>query len=495
MSHSRRPSLQPLRSATRTSTEISRRHLLAGTAATLGLAGLGAAAGCSGGPGDTSTPSPNITWWDHFLPLAALEKKTFAAFTAKGGPEVAYTTYNPNDQGKALQLAFQSKQMPDVFTLAGVNTSPNALREAGWFAPLADAATITAGLPKGSVIEGVTSFEGKLYSFPTSSFRQYDTLPWANADLLDQAGLEPSTATQSWDQFRDRVRTAAQKTGKAGLLLPLAFTARMATFVDQLAQTAGFPGANGVEHATGEYHYDHEAYVQAIEFLRSFQTDKLLLPASSTLDARAGRARWTAGEAVFFFDGPYNVGVCRSDFPTFLDKLSVGQIPTRDGADPVITNPPVGGTFWNSATSTHLDDISDLLALFVTDDYRKGQAEAMDAAPIDLDIVADSDAHPTYKQACAWYAAHAYLGPSAVARKPEVSAVIAATKAVQPDLGTIVQGVMSGDVDDLPGTLKTLSDSLTKARDAAITAKGGGTVTAADWAFPDWQRGVDYVAG
>lgn len=161
----------------------------------------------------------------------------------------------------------------------------------------------------------------------------------------------------------------------------------------------------------------------------------------------------------------------------------------------MITNPPVGGTFWSSATSTHLPQVSALLALFVTDAYRTGQAEAMDAAPIDLEIVATSTAHPTYKQCCAWYAEHSYLGPSAVARKPEVSAVLAAMKAVEPDLGTIVQGVMSGDVEDLRGTLKKLSDDLTARRDAAIAAKGAGTVTAADWAFPDWKRGTDYTAG
>jgi len=471
---------------------VSRRTLLAGgTAVAATAAGL---SGCSDGSSSGSpTTSAAITWWDQFLPLAALEKKTFAAFTAAGGPPVEYTTYNPNDQGKALQLAFQSKQMPDVFSLAGVNSSPNALKASNWFAPLADATKITAALPAGSVVEGITSFDGKLYSFPTSSFRQYDTLPWANGDLLDQAGLEPSTTTQTWDQFRENVRIAQQKTGKAGLLLPLSFTARMATFVDHLAQTAGFAGSNGLEHATGEYRYDHDAYVQAIEFLLSFKTDKLLLPASSTLDARAGRARWTAGEAVYFFDGPYNAGVCSSDFPDFLERLTVGQIPTPDGADPVITNAPVGGTFWSSATSGHLEDVSALLALFVTDDYRKGQAEAMDAAPIDLDIVAGSKAHPTYKQCCAWYAEHGYLGPSAVARKPEVATVLAAMKPVQPDLGTVVQGAMSGDVSDLRGTLKKLTDGLSAARDTAIATKGGGTVSAADWAFPDWQRGTDYA--
>lgn len=476
---------------------FSRRRLLAAAGATGALAALaacGSESDAAGGnaQGSTSSNGP-LTWWDQFLPLEALQKKTFAAYKSKGGVSVKYTVYNPNDQGKALQLAFQSKQMPDVFTLAGVNTPPSALHQANWFAPLSDADPIVKRLPKGSIIEGLNSFDGKVYSWPQNSFRQYDTLPWANNSLLDKAGIEPSTDNQSWDQFRKTVRTAQQKSGKAGLILPINFPDRMALFVEQLAQVAGFPGYGGIELATGAYHYDHDAYVQAVEYLKSFQTDKVLLAASSTLDARSGRLRWLAGDSVFFFDGPYNVGVIKTTSPKFLDQLSVGQIPTPNAEDPVLTSGPAGGTYWISAASSgRAGQINKLLELFVSDDYRKGQAEAMDAAPIDLDSVASSAAHPTYKQCCAWYGQHGFLGPSPVAKNPAVAAVTAASKPVEPDLGTIVQGVMSGDVTDIRGTLKTYSDQLSRSRDTAIRTTGGGKVSVSDWAAPDWRRGADY---
>lgn len=476
---------------------FSRRRLLAAAGATGALAALGACGSERDAAGGSATnsakPTGPLTWWDQFLPLEALQKKTFAEYKSKGGVAVKYTVYNPNDQGKALQLAFQSKQMPDVFTLAGVNTPPSALEQANWFAPLADADPIVKSLPKGSIIEGLNSFGGKVYSWPQSSFRQYDTLPWGNKALLDKADIEPSTDNQSWDQFRKTVRTAQQKSGKAGLILPINFPARMSVFAEQLAQVAGFPGYGGIELATGAYRYDHDAYVHAIEYMKSFQTDKVLLAASSTLDARSGRLRWLAGDSVFFFDGPYNVGVIKTSEPKFLDQLTVWQIPTPNAEEPVITSGPAGGTYWISAGSAgRADQINKLLELFVSDEYRKGQAEAMDAAPIDLASVASSDAHSTYKQVCGWYAKYGYLGPSPIAKKAEVADVIAASKSVEPDLGTIVQGVMSGDVTDIRGTLKTYSDQLSKSRDAAIKAKGGGKVSVSDWAAPDWKRGTDY---
>jgi multiple sugar transport system substrate-binding protein len=476
---------------------INRRQLLAASGATGALALLGSCGDPSEAGGPTQPkPSGPLKWWDQFLPLESLHQQTFDTFAGSGGTKVEYTVYNPNEQGQALQLAFQSKQMPDVFTLAGVNSPVSALRQANWFSPLANPDPIVSRLPEGSIIEGLNSFEGKVYSWPQNSFRQYDTLPWANKELLDRAGIDPSaeatTQLQSWDAFRETVRTAQAKSGKPGLVLPIAFAPRMEVFVEQLAQVAGFPGFEGIELASGAYRYDHDAYVQAMEYLKSFQTDKLLLPASSTLDARDARLRWMAGEAVFFMDGPYNLGVIKGAKKEFLDQVTLWQIPTPNAEEPVITKGPATGTFWTSAGSGRTDVLGKLFELFVADEYRKGQAEAMDAAPIDLESVQASEAHPLYKQCCSWYASYGFLGPSAVARNIAVAGVTASAKPVEPDLAAIMQGVMSGDVEDIRGTLKTYSDALEQNRELAIKAKGNGKVSVDDWAFGDWQRGTDY---
>lgn len=121
-----------------------------------------------------------------------------------------------------------------------------------------------------------------------------------------------------------------------------------------------------------------------MEFLRSFATDKVMLGASTNLDARTGRARWVSGDAVYFFDGPYCAGVCKTDFAKFMPELTVSQMPTQDGAAPTVTSGPSGGDLWISGASEQIDQVSKLLTMFTSDDFRKHQPDYMDAAPLDL---------------------------------------------------------------------------------------------------------------
>lgn len=460
----------------------------------------------SGGPSNANKPSSGsgggkreaagFAWWDQFNPLAKQEKQIFADFHQQGGPKVNYTVYNPNDQGKALQLAYSSHQMPDVFSLAGVSVPPSQLLQQGWFAPIADSEPIKKAYPTGALIEGLHIFDGKLYSFPIFGFRQYTTLPWFNKDLARKAGVDPSNPPKSWDQLRAAARQL-KKAGSYGLTLPLTFPPRMETFVTELAEVAGFPGESsqsGLDLTTGEYRFHDDTFVQAIEFLQSFKTDGTLFPASTSLDARSGRARWVANGSGWFFDGSWNVGVIAGDFNSFMPKLGVGPIPTPNGDDPVLTNSSIGGTFWISKQSTQVDAASHLLRSFVGTSFWTGMAKSMDQPPYDESVVANSAAAPVYKQAVGYYHDQVFQGPS-IESKPGVSAVEAVMKPVTPGLGEIVQGVFSGQVKDVKSALQKLSDATMAARQTAIKTTAKTTkVSADDWAYPNWQKGTDYRA-
>ena len=466
------------------------------------MAGVATLAGCTATPGPgpgaggSSGGGGTLTWWDQFNPLQDLQRATFDRFTESGGPAVDYTVYNPNDQGKALQLAFSSQQLPDVFSLAGVGVPPSVLLKQGWFSPLSAAEELKAALPAGSVIDGIHIFDGELYSFPIFSFRQYESLNWYNKSIIEKAGLDPDDPPKSWDDYRASAKKV-QDSGTAGLLLPLKFTDRMAQFVLELAQTAGFPGSReggttGIDLTTGEYRFHDDAFVDAIDFLLSFQKDGTLFQASTSLDARAGRARWAAGASGHFFDGSYCAGVVAGDFAPFLDQLAVGPIPTPDGKEVVLTRAPSGGTFWVSGQSEQVDEASKLLQAFPGVEYQQSLAVAMDQAPLDLDSVAGSDAHATYKQAVELFKKQVFLGPTPQAKNPFVTVVEGAMAEVKPGLGDIIQGAFSGQVSDVRGALKQLSDATSATRDAAVKAKGDGKVSAEDWAFPSWKRGTDF---
>lgn len=489
---------------------LSRRQLLRGAGFLAGgivLAGCNTAPSTGGGGGPQGGPATRagsrtggtggtgpLQWWDQFNPLADLHNETFARFD---GAEVEYTVYNPAEMSQALQLAFSSQQLPDVFSLGALEVPPAVLLAQGWFSLLAWDDSVADSLPEGTLIEGVHILDGQLISFPIFSHQQYECLNWFNRSLVEQADLDPDDPPTSWDDFRSAARAVQEANdGVSGVILPLQLPPRMAAFVLELAQTAGYPGTreggvNGVDLTTGEYVFHTQPFLDAMEFLLSLQQDGLLFPASTSLDARAGRARWAANGSGYIFDGPYNVGVIAGDSPDFLPQLGVGPIPTPDGNTPVLTRPPTGGTFYVSGQSDQTDVASALLELFVSEEYQSGLAAAMDQPPVNIDSVADSDAHPTYKQCVDFFREQVFLGPTPAARNAQVSEVLGAMAPVEPGLGAIVQGAFSGQVTDIEGALRQLSDAMTAARDAAIAQVGGGA-SVDDFVFENWEQGTDF---
>ncbi|SDS33416.1 extracellular solute-binding protein [Actinopolymorpha singaporensis] len=482
---------------------VNRRKFLAASGgALLGAAGLGA---CNTAPSTTERSSGSsggggggrgrtLRWWDHFQPRADLHEKIFAEFEKSTGVHVEYTVYNPNKQGQALQLAFSSKQMPDVFTTAGLGVPAARLRKQGWFAPIDLDEKALAAIPKSAFLEGFTHYGGKLYSLPLVSFRQYTTLTWFNTDLMKKAGADPARDVTTWDGVRKTARAIKRTGGGAyGWIAPLQFAPRMGEHVEDLAQAAG--GVGSVDPRTGEYTYGSDAFVHAIEFLASMKRDGVLFPASSSLDARTARARWTTGIAGVFFDGPWNVGVVNDGFKQFLDKLDVAPVPVAEaGRAPVLYSAPKAGDFWLSASSEVAGKASELLGRFATEDVMLREAEQMDAMPVDLGLVDKANVHPTFKQAAEFYRRQVRLAPSPVARNAAVSDVIAEMKPIDPNLGTLVQGALGGQVKDIRKALTEYAGKLTaeRARAIKVVAGKGAEVSEDDWKFDDWKPGEDY---
>lgn len=486
--------------------ELTRREclrLLGMAAGGLPLARFGSsrAFGSLGGNHPAGTQAV-IKWWDQFQPLAPLERKTFAAWEkTHRNAKVDYTVYDPNHQGQALQVAYNSKQMPDVFTLAGINVPPAQLHKDGWFAPLQfDKATL-ARLPKGTLIDGVTGFQNKLYSLPLYSPRQYATLTWYNKGLLKKAGHK--SAPKSWDDFR-RAASAVQKQGGTvyGWICDVGFTDRLQVHVEDLAQAAGAPaegnvGTNGaIDPRTGSYVYDSDPYVNAVEFLVSLKKDGLLFPGSQTLDARTARVRWADGSACFFWDGSWNIGVVAQSMKTFADQVGVGPIPTPNGKAPVLYG-STGGTFWLSGSSHLQAECSNLLEALTKPQYYVGIAEGMDQPPLDLAAVQKAKVHPTYKQAISLFQSQVKLAPNPAARNPAVMDAVAAMPDVTPPLGAVIQGILSGQVTNVRQALRSFNDKVTAARDTGLkkATAAGSKVSVDDFIFHNWKPGQDYGGG
>lgn len=479
-------------------TDLTRRGLFKGLGA-LGMAGMATALGaCGTGPRSSNQRSPNgpFRWWDHNLNLQAAQKRNFGLFEKETGVKVEYTNYPPPKLGPALQLAKQSNQLPDVHSLAGLKLPPSALIKDGWFRPLGLSDEVLGRLPKGTLVDGVHVFDGKVYTVPIFSSRQYWGCTWFNKEMLAAAGVEPPG---TYDEFRAALRAVRKSAGDDtyGLILALGQTDRMAEIIHSLAQPAGFEGFNGTLFKTGEAMYHHEAYLTVIEFLLSLRKDGLVHPSSQTLIDKDARVKWAAGAAGFFLDGPWNPGSVKVDAPSFLDKVDVAPMLVPDPATKRVAYRTLqGGVFWLSKGTAHADKAPKLLRHLTDEQYYIDIASALAQPPLDLSVIEKADVVEPWARLVKWYGEQVYLAPNPIVANPQIDKVNSEAKPVEPDFGQIVAGAFSGDVTDVKQALTELSAKSNAARDQSISKakQKGAEVDAGDFAFPNWQPGKDFTS-
>jgi len=475
---------------------LDRRTLLGGVLASSAVAMVG----CGPTPQDPNegTPSAGLTWWDQFLPTKEVEQEIFTDFAARpDGVPVEYSVYDPTKMGQAIQLARQSNQMPDIFTLAGTGVPAITLWQEGWFRPIdLDEAVVTA-LPEGYLLPGITVFDDQVYGLPAAGLRKNDSLNWFNAEMFTRAGLDPAAPPQTYDEFRAAARAITDATEAVGWIAPLQFTQRIAGQVHQLAEAAGSPSIGGVDIRTGEVVVASEHYLAVLEWWRAMVQDQVLFPASSNLNARTARARWAAGAAGMFLDGQYCIGVVAQEFGGFTDKVAVGPVPIPEvGTEVAINHSPnsPGNTLFVSAGCDDPESASALLSTFATKETQRRMVSGMSFPPLYPDVVADADAHPTFKRALELFDGGDHLAPDPVVRNPEVAKVSAETRDIDPGLGEIVAAALTGNLGNPKQALTKLADQLTAERERAVdkVRSDGVDVEMDDWAFPNWERGVDY---
>lgn len=441
-----------------------------------------------------------LQWWDHYAPLEGLLQEIFDAYSAETpNVTVEHTLYNLPELGQSLQLAFNSDQAPDVHAIASLMVPTARLVDEGWFTPIEGYVSegFLQRFPEATLLDGVHRFDGELYSFPLFSFRSHSTTTWFNRMLVEEAGVDPEVGPVTWDEFRQTAASITENGGGQvfGWIQAIGLPERLGTQVIELAQMAGSPGE--IDWLTGEYMYHTEPFLQAIEFLTSMEDDGSLFPASTTLDARTARARFSTGTAGLNFDGPWSIGVIVNDYPEFADQVNAGQIPVPDLNNPgYVTRGPVGGDFWISSQSEHPEIGAAILEGFNTPEFYVRLAERMDQPPLDLGAVEEADVHPAYQNALAAFEGTVRLAPVPEARNSDVSEVLSRMTDIRPNLGEIVQGVFSGDTADIATALQDYSDELTVARDRAIAAAQdeGFEVSVDDWVFSNWELGTDYTS-
>ncbi|MBF8189451.1 extracellular solute-binding protein [Nonomuraea sp. K274] len=481
---------------------MTRRALIGGTGAGA-LAALLTA--CTGG-GQMSRQSAaggsgSLQWWDQFRPLTKmLQNDLFAPYmSGHQGVKIERRQMDAPDLGQALQVARRSNQMPDVHSLAGLGgISPAALVSEGWFQPIGKLADV-AGSPVGEMLyDGVHRFDGEIYSFPPFSGRWHDAVPWFNTALVKGAGVDPEEEPATWDGLREVARriTRGNDSGAYGIVVPSKDTEYLQFLVHRLAMAAGAPGPGAIDWKTGDYVYDSQEYVEAIEFLVALQTDKVVHPASPSMGARDARARWAAGQAGVYLWGAWFVGGLLVDEPEAVERgVGVWHIPCPEKTRNFVYNPPQPGTFWVSSQSKQAKTAADVMLQMTTPEFQAKLAAAMDQPPALAEVVAEADVHAAYKQCVANFQDDVRIGPLPEVGTPGVWQVLAEMRDIHPNLGDIVQSVLTGSTTDIAGELRRYNEKLTAERERAIkvvSEEKGVQVGLDAWVFANWDPKADY---
>lgn len=481
---------------------LTRRSLL-GIAAAVG-AGTGLAA-CTGGgqssekaAGQVGGDSGSIAWWDQYRPLTALFTKDIFANYMQGhsGVKITRREMEAPDLGQALQLAKRSNQLPDVFSIAGLDSAAAALVDEKWFQPIGELADV-AGSPVAEYLyDGIHRYDGKIYTFPVFSGRVHDAIPWTNTELLKAADVDPDTSPATWDDLRSTAKTLTKKTpdDAYGLVIPTKDPSYLAALVTRLAQTAGAAGS--IDWHSGEYAFTGQPFVDAIEYLLALQSDKSVHPSSPSMGPRDARARFAAGQAAVYPWGAWIIGGLNVDEPEAVKRgIGVWHVPTPQTKRNFVYSGPAGGPFWVASSSQHAKLAADVMLQLSTVEVQKKLAETMDVPPVLLDQVAASDAHPTYKKNVTFMQDDVRIAPAPEVGSPAVAQVLASMRDVHPDLGEITQTALTDKKADYRKALKKLTDAMTKERDRACAevTKKGNKITADAWAFGNWDRTADYT--
>jgi multiple sugar transport system substrate-binding protein len=437
-----------------------------------------------------------IRVWDHFEPLKKAHENILAELKKKY-PHVTFehTIYNPATMPEALQLAYKSGQLPDITTnITGVPA--RRLIEQKWYVPIEQYVNVKEKkLVADNLFEGLTVFDGKVYTVPIFNRRWTVATPWYNKDLMKEVGIDPEKELVTWEDILKAARLITEKGGgqKFGMVVPIKFTSRMAHIVDDLAMAAGAPGS--IDWRTGKYQYDTEPYVKVIQYLLRFKEEGSLFPASISIDARNARARWAAGGIGMFIDGPWNIGSLVNAYPEAVPFCDVAWVPVPSKEMPgrVYVSPPFG-EFWLTSHSKHPETAAQFFVGLTSDSYYMDLARGQDQPPLDMSTVEKADVHYSYKKVNAMYAKKVLFQPVPEIRNPAVADIITEMKEVHPNMGEIIQGVLSGAITDIRGALKQYNEEITAERDRAIEAvkAKGKEVGIEDWIFPNWDPSKDY---
>lgn len=348
------------------------------------LATVGALAGCtSSGDGDnadgklelrvaTFPPGADAAAYEAF----AAQEKQFE----KEHPDIDIIGVEYEWEGPTFAVQLAGGSLPDVFTVPF--TDSKTLLENGQLTDVTDAIEKLGYTDKFNpiILDGVTGSDGKIYGFPRQA---YAAALHYNRDLFEQAGLDPDSPPETWDQIREAAKKITDATGKAGY-------AQMAinnTGGWQLtSQTVARGGRTQTDAGDGsaESTIDNDATKAALQFLHDVKWEDNAFGSKVDLDWGTINQEFAAGNIGMYTSGSDIYTALVRDFGMDSEIYGMTVVP-MEGNDPGTLG---GGDI--AVISPTVDDATKDAAVTWIDWYYMQKLMDKDAAVLDAKTLNES---------------------------------------------------------------------------------------------------------
>ncbi|MBB3114447.1 multiple sugar transport system substrate-binding protein [Paenibacillus phyllosphaerae] len=248
-----------------------------------------------------------------------------------------------DNYNQAVEVAFASKQAPDIFRSGDFQTFVSK----GYYAQL-DSLLSQEFLAKfdGLLVEDIYSKDGHVYTLPNSG--QFWRLIY-NADLMEKAGYaEPPKTLDEMVDAANKITEQGKSAGVYGFASNFkngsGFT-RPAFASGSLSSATSHEGYN---YQTGEF--DFGMYRDIASAMRQIKEDGSMIPGAESLDIDPLRAQFAQGKIGMYVNHSSEPAVYASQFPTDI-RWASALVPTKDGQMNGVTWVNAGGYLGISAQS------------------------------------------------------------------------------------------------------------------------------------------------
>ena len=478
---------------------LDRRTFLRGALVTAGVAAVGGSlAGCVVAP---APATGTVGFWDWYVTQASWVDNEIALFQkANPGLTIEKTTQVTDKYPELAALAQRSDSLPEVLMIPKAPTIQEQVA-AGWYLPLDDYITDEwkSRFPEGVFVEGINTFDGKVYTAPFAGIAPSVQL-YVHNEIFRTAGLTNSDGSvkvpATWDDVTKAAAAIKSKIG--GSTYGIGFGNSDAPligawWVDMFTRGAGSPGGTQtVDYRTGEYTYSSDRnYADFLEMLVDWKNNEYIHPNVMSMGDEQARAEFAKGSFGMTVGGVWNQ-------PSWTEAgftdYSLMTLPSPTGKPKsFFYGAPGSGFIAISATAADPDAAWKWFDWLNGVDAGKRWVQDRQGLSIfpENNVAENVDFEPFAQYAA--MADMAKYGPAPTIRNPEVSKVAVGT--VTPAINDVCTGIFTGQLGDIGTALSEVQDATQQALQSAIdtAAAAGANVSIKDYVFSDWDPTQTYI--